>query len=827
MIDSSADAPPPSPITPREILVVAATLLLTLLAWHDSALWGGQVFCGGDLVNYEIPLREVWRHGPLLRHWNEYSFAGAPFLANPQSAVFYAPYWLTWALPLRVELLTTWQTLAHLAWAGLGVWAFLRRPFGLRPALAAAVVWMTCGYQVGRIGAGILPFTVALSWMPWIWLLVERLGRPGSRAWAWLGLAAAAQFLVGATQVVHITACGAAVWLALRIAWPGTPRIDRFHMVLQAALAAVVALLIIAPQLIASLSLAREALGRGDGSDWAYLTNDSLPPRLLWTMLFPELFDAGTAEGTFWGSPVGYHETTAYVGVATLMLAAFGVVRAVTTWRALGNERRRWLVSLGVFGVLGLALALGRSSPVFAAAYAIIPGFDSFRVPARWIVGLVLAVIVMAAWGLSELIQLAATSTDDEYGDGAAARTPLLQWSAIAGGLVLAIIAVRLVLNPLLDWFGIDHFAPGGEELMATMRGRAAASVGFALGIAVVAGALGALTLVRRVPPAWGLALLMVVGTGDLLRFWQPWREPIPDTFAPWELGSEAPHHTIAGSAFRDWFYPETELVKTLHALKPGRVLMMDDVMDYRFDQYTRELHAQRPAMQGLEMLRGYEPLQRTGIARDVARISGIEPVTATTMGSFLRVPMIVDRAPLDAYNVTHVMTFARTLNPDYGEELEKVGLKLVHTTPFGLDVWENPQARGWAWLGRSRTAWLDDPPTVDGASEIERSPDRWSARVTVGNDDAVLHWSHSGALADWIITADAESNEPNTVTRRVSVGRSIDVPANSVWRIESEARTSGMESWRLALSALSALLALGFGLWPTARARDEKDSRN
>ncbi|MCC7106983.1 MAG: hypothetical protein IT307_17765, partial [Chloroflexi bacterium] len=56
--------------------------------------------------------------------WNPYHFLGAPFLANPQTAVLYPPSLLF--LLMSVPLAYGWSLALHLMGAGLGVYCWCR-----------------------------------------------------------------------------------------------------------------------------------------------------------------------------------------------------------------------------------------------------------------------------------------------------------------------------------------------------------------------------------------------------------------------------------------------------------------------------------------------------------------------------------------------------------------------------------------------------------------------------------------------------------------------------------------------------------------------------
>jgi hypothetical protein len=196
------------------VLIIAGLLLAA--TWEITI--AGRIVARGDLLLYFYPLRdfaaEAARAGRLPL-WNPYSFMGAPFLANPQTAVFYPPNLLLSWLP--VERAVSWNIAAHLGIAALGAYALARRGFAVShlAALAAGVAFGLGGY----IGAQIehLNQVQVLAWMPYVLLLVLRpTTSPSSllRRAAALALLLALQITAGHTQSLYIS-CVAAGLVAL------------------------------------------------------------------------------------------------------------------------------------------------------------------------------------------------------------------------------------------------------------------------------------------------------------------------------------------------------------------------------------------------------------------------------------------------------------------------------------------------------------------------------------------------------------------------------------------------------------------------------------
>ena len=398
---------------------LAAVLALAVLACalYAPLLFTNRVVAEGDILFYFYPYRDyaaaAVRDG-VIPFWNPYSFMGAPLMANPQTAVFYPLHWpLAW-LPVTKQI--AWSATLHTWLLGVGGYG-LARSFGLGrgPALGTGIVLAGSGFYGGLLGH--INQMNAAAWLPWaMWVLV------GVPAWSRGAVARAAQaaglfgvlvalmFLAGHTQTVYINLLGIGVWLVWplavslltplarrlwprRGAWPIAPWPEAVRTVgLRLAVYVVgvaVAMAAVAPQLLPTLELSRLGLRQG-GLSYAEASSFSLKPlQLGWTLL-PSygLADLGVVFST-----LGYTEYVAYVGVAALGLAAWSALRGH------GGMRADGLLLAG----LGLFLALGRWNPFYLLLYWVVPGFDLFRAPARWMMLYTLGMALLVAPALQRV----------------------------------------------------------------------------------------------------------------------------------------------------------------------------------------------------------------------------------------------------------------------------------------------------------------------------------------------------------------------------------------------------------------------------------------
>ncbi len=155
--------------------------LCLLFFWRDltpvqADRWA---FAAGDFTQqfYAFARYEASRlHSGQLPLWNPYTFAGHPFLADIQAAVFYP-------LSLLTMLLTSfggffyraleWEALAHYPLAAVFTYLLARRLTHSRiGGLTAAIVFTFSGYLTSYppLQLAILETVV---WLPLIWLLLE------------------------------------------------------------------------------------------------------------------------------------------------------------------------------------------------------------------------------------------------------------------------------------------------------------------------------------------------------------------------------------------------------------------------------------------------------------------------------------------------------------------------------------------------------------------------------------------------------------------------------------------------------------------------------
>jgi hypothetical protein len=367
--------------------------------FFNKMAFSNLILARGDTFLYFYPYwdaaAEALRNGriPL---WNPHLFMGAPFLANSQVGFFYPLNWPVWLL-LPTPYAVSASILLHLLIAGVGAYLAGRQTLGLGRwgGLVTAVLFALGGYLTAQVEH--INQLQGLAWMPWFLWVAARVFRSklGNR-WVLVGQGAVGfallfslQLLAGHTQTSFITGVmlivwGAAHWLekwllrdsphglGLSFQWRRFYR--RLPLVL--LMGGGVAVLLTAVQLLPTFELIQQSSRQG-GLTPNEVLSFSLHPLLLNRALLPA-----------YGQSL-FSEYVAILPLTALLLAFM----AAWQWR-----NWRGVVPAITLVLLGLLLALGIFNPL-NWLLARLPGFDLFRVPARWLAVYALGVALLAGLG--------------------------------------------------------------------------------------------------------------------------------------------------------------------------------------------------------------------------------------------------------------------------------------------------------------------------------------------------------------------------------------------------------------------------------------------
>ncbi len=360
------------------LFLLLALLFLWPLTLHPNFIPFIPRASYSDLLITHLPNAEYLRDA-LARYgqwplWNAQILAGQPFAADPLAGMWYPPnlVLLTRSVPLPFAFNLLF--VLHLAWAGYGLFRFLRDE-GLDPgpALLGGVAFMGTPKLVAHLGAGHVSLVFAVAWTPWLLLAVKRAAMQGGlKRGALAGACLSLLLLADVRWAFYAAVLGAAFWVA---------RLIRSARQLSRGAGLFAALAFAAVFFSLSAILAFPLTGFIRQSSRSALTLkeavfDSLPPRYLLGLLIPDLG--------------GFHEWMTYLSVVPLMLAFVGALRRQVFWISAV--------------LLAAAFSLGSNFVLFPLLFQLLPGLGFLRVPPRaWFV-VALGVSILAAHGAQMLI---------------------------------------------------------------------------------------------------------------------------------------------------------------------------------------------------------------------------------------------------------------------------------------------------------------------------------------------------------------------------------------------------------------------------------------
>lgn len=336
--------------------------------------------------------------------WNPYMFGGMPFLADIQTQVFYPLNWLLAFLSSSSQRLVFWlvefKCIIHILLAGVGFYLLMRELKASPLAgIISGITFAFSGFMIMHIIH--LTLISTFAWFPLILLFFYRtLSTRHIRDALVGGLLLGIANLAGHPQMtLHMVyALGFLFLLFIISNW----RVER-PFILPTHLPLFFLIILIGFGLAACAYLpsyrfssftVRELMTYAESSEL------SLSPSFLITIFVPKFFGSITGSGTdtveFWGNPAAYSywETAVYFGTISLFLALLGIV--------FSRHRLRWHFAL--LALLALLLALGKYTPFYRLTFELLPGFNRFRIPARFINLFTVAFAFFAGQGIDVLL---------------------------------------------------------------------------------------------------------------------------------------------------------------------------------------------------------------------------------------------------------------------------------------------------------------------------------------------------------------------------------------------------------------------------------------
>jgi hypothetical protein len=371
--------------------------------------------------------------------WNPYTFNGMPFFADIQTSVLYLPSLALVFFVTSNALSFYWlevMVILHYVLAGWGMYR-LAVSYGLDriASLFAGAAFMLSGFKITH--AIHQQVITLVAWYPLIFLSFRKMLQ--EKAWRWTCITAILvghSILAGFPQLSLYLFFFLGVYTVWFLLTPsgGRQRVSRETLLIavKAGLMVALAIGLASVQLLPSMELA--PLSQRAQITYEKATEGSLAPAQIFTLILPKLFGtAGAQSYAYWGPGPYWHfwETCVYLGVLPVFLAALALFLR-------SKDREVWFFS--GYGLFSLFFAFGGSFPLHRFFYEFVPGFSTFRDPARMGIFLSFAVSLLAAYTL------------DAVARGSASTPARLRARSVATGVSIFSLAAGIgVISGMLD----------------------------------------------------------------------------------------------------------------------------------------------------------------------------------------------------------------------------------------------------------------------------------------------------------------------------------------------------------------------------------------
>lgn len=363
--------------------------LVTLLFCYPILWTNGIVGNFGDIYEYAAPFRFFAKTNlqagnfPL---WNPEIFAGTPFLASPQSALFYPLTQIFHFLPLPIAF--NFFTVLHLLLNAFGMFlllTYLKR--SISASIVGSLVWAFSFFFLSKIAAGHIIHLSGYSWCPIVLLLAIRClhrSKPSSQPFDMMSfpfwclvISFIVQFFSGHLQVWFHTA----LLLILIFCWKlalHAKSDGKFYCYFAGhslVAFACVSLIQSFPTWIYMLQSTRHKAIElfHEQSVYEFATSYSMNPKALIALFIPNFF-GNPIQKTFIDPqhPSIYFESYAlYFGILSVLMALAGLYISI--------KNKKWFLPFIV--LLFILMALGKHSPLYNLLWS---HLSFLRVPARF-----------------------------------------------------------------------------------------------------------------------------------------------------------------------------------------------------------------------------------------------------------------------------------------------------------------------------------------------------------------------------------------------------------------------------------------------------------
>ncbi|MBQ4899955.1 YfhO family protein [Paenibacillus sp. Marseille-P2973] len=340
-------------------------------------------FIAENLKNLHLPL------------WNSYINLGYPSHADIQNSIFYLPNLIFYTF-LPFEFAYNYMFLFHLSLAGVFTYLYLNQiKLNWKASFLGGLVFMFSGTLNAKLGH--VTVLNSIVWLPIILYFYEKLLTTRKKKYIFFMSAAfSMQVFAGFIQISFYTAIILLVYFIFSI-----KKYDSFRRwVYEKINFSIITLGLTAVQTVPLIILTKSA-GRTEIT-YEYFSSFSLDFISLITLIFPNILGVHIPNSpyklydTFYFGPGNLTEFALYIGILPLIFAIVSVFK----------ERKDFHVKIwSTIAFISLILALGASIPIINKIMYLVPGYNYFRVSARFLFGFSFGMTFLFAKQIDKLIK--------------------------------------------------------------------------------------------------------------------------------------------------------------------------------------------------------------------------------------------------------------------------------------------------------------------------------------------------------------------------------------------------------------------------------------
>lgn len=477
----------------RELLPWQAVVLLALLvAIFFREILLGTAWLWEDFLYFSYPVRNFAATSVAtgsLPLWNPYTFNGMPFLADIQTTVFYLPCMFLSLFATGGRLSFYWlefMVIAHYVLAGASMF-YLARSFGLRnfSALFAGAAYMLSGFMI--VHAIHQQIITMVAWYPLILLFFRN--ALTLKEWSWIFLAALVlghSILAGYPQLSLYLYFFLFVYFLFELltTYHGRALLSRPALMIALKAGIIVALSVALAMIQLLPTYEISSLSQRAQITYEKASEGTLAWSQILTLYLPKLFGTAGANGyNYWGPGTYWYfwETCIYLGALPLLL---------TVLSAAFLKKNKYVAFFWGYALFSILFALGNNLFVHRLFFDFVPGFSTFRNPARMGIFLTFATALLSGFTLNHLLYEERDARSNKRLFmllGGTVGTGLLVWLLVLSGSLTGTIASMRNAQQILAVLQKDAFvsalmlAISAGLLFALVRGMGRRGVRYAL----------------------------------------------------------------------------------------------------------------------------------------------------------------------------------------------------------------------------------------------------------------------------------------------------------------------------------------------------------